>query len=146
MSVNASGYIVPIKDSVVAQIPGATTTTSLAALGTLTFAAADIAPTVYQLLAGYLKFAGAPGGGLNIDLPTASAIQAAIPSCQIGAYFDVFCQNGCGQTITITSADANLTLVGTVAIPTSKCATLRFIITDNAALNKTITCAIISSA
>ncbi len=84
-------------------------------------------PTIAQLLTGIVTQTGATGAG-TVTLPTGTAISAGMPRTPVtGDTFDcMFVNVGGGQTLTITG-QAGSTVSGTVAVPSAKFATMRFI-------------------
>ena len=74
--------------------------------------------TAAQLINGCYVATGSPGA-TALTLPTAAAIVAAIPNCQIGSYCMFYLRNETDGTVTVTT-NTGLTLDGTVAVPTVK--------------------------
>ncbi len=73
--------------------------------------------TTDELINGTFVATGTPGA-TTVTTPTATAIVAAIPNCQIGSKFDFALVNETDNTATI-GAGTGVTLDGTVAVPTT---------------------------
>lgn len=85
----------------------------------------NAAPTIAQLLGGYVTHNSQTGAG-TLTTPIGSAISGGIAGVATGDSFVVFYNNRGNQTVTLTAGDGNVTLRGTVAIPTLKSAILLF--------------------
>jgi len=73
--------------------------------------------TVAQFINGVFVETGSASGG-NITTPTAAAIVAAIPNCQVGSRFEFDFVNTGSNTMTL-AAGSGVTLTGTVAMATN---------------------------
>lgn len=85
------------------------------------------APTAAQLLGGILTQTGAVGAG-TVTMPIGTLLSSAQPITPSTGYsFSVLFVNlGGGQTLTLTG-DTGTTMIGTVAVPTGKAATMTFV-------------------
>jgi hypothetical protein len=86
---------------------------SAASLLARTAGAVTLTPA--QMINGIISQGGTPGA-FNMTTPTASALAAAMPNCQIGSAFDFVVRNGGDGAITIV-AGSGVDLVGTTAVP-----------------------------
>lgn len=85
----------------------------------------NAAPTAAQWLGGYITHNSQTAGG-TLTTPTGANISAAYTGAATGDSFWVVYQNRGNQTVTLTAGDGNVTLKGTVAIPTLKTAFILF--------------------
>lgn len=72
--------------------------------------------SVAQFLGGVINRSG-PGSGFSDTTPTAAAIVAAIPGCEVGLGFEVTIRNTSGFTLTML-AGSGVTLSGTTTVAT----------------------------
>lgn len=86
--------------------------------------------TTTQMLNGIVNVSGQTAAQ-NVTTPTAAAIVAAIPNCQVGSSFELTLQNANTSSGAVTVvAGTNVTLTGTTAVPISKSQIYRGIVTD----------------
>ncbi|HEV3340782.1 MAG TPA: hypothetical protein VG125_10515 [Pirellulales bacterium] len=90
--------------------------------------AQNAAPTIAQLLGGYISHTSQTGAG-TFTTPTGAAISGGIAGVAVGDAFSVLYANIGNQTVTITAGDGNVTFPpgSLVAIPTHRYANLTFI-------------------
>lgn len=88
--------------------------------------AQNAAPTAAQWIGGYITHNSQTAGG-TLTTPTGALLSGAITGVTVGDSFVVFYQNRGNQTVTLTAGDGNVTLKGTVAIPTLKTTTILFV-------------------
>lgn len=95
-----------------------TTTTNLAAQsGTAAIA---------ELLGGIYTHASTTGAG-TLTTPTGTQMSAGIAGISTGYTFTTVYYNSGNQTVTITAGASGMTILGTAAVPTLKCAILTFV-------------------
>ena len=85
----------------------------------------NAAPTAAQWLGGYITHNSQTGGG-TLTTPTGAQLSAAVSGVAVGDSFLVMYQNRGNQTVTLTAGDGNVTLKGTVAVPTLKTSWILF--------------------
>ena len=85
-------------------------------------------PTIAQLLGGVIAHNSKTGSG-TLTTPTGAQISAGITGVAIGHSFDVLYDNYGNQTVTVTAGASGVTVKGTAAVTTLKCAILRFVCT-----------------
>ncbi len=83
--------------------------------------------TAAQLINGILRLSGQ--AGINVTLPSAAAIVAALANCQVNSGFEFSLINANTGTATIV-AGAGVTLVGTTAVPTVKSQIYKGVVTN----------------
>lgn len=98
--------------------------------------------TAAQLLGGFCVHDGSVGNGTATTC-TGALLTAAVTGCATGDSFTCV-MHAKDQQATVTAGDADITIVGTAAIPAGKCATLHFIKTATGA--STWSCYVVVSA
>jgi len=84
--------------------------------------------TIAQLLGGVYTHNSKTGAG-TLTTPTGAQITTGVNNAIVGTTFDCWYYNRGNQTVTLTAGASGVTLYGTVAIATTKCAIMRFVCT-----------------
>lgn len=91
-------------------------------------AAGPVTLTTAQFINAIVRASGQ--AGVTFNTPTAAAIVAAIPNCQVGSWFEFVLQNNNSGTATVTGG-AGVTMVGIVTSPaTNKTQIYKGIVTN----------------
>jgi hypothetical protein len=91
-------------------------------------ASATATLTAAQLLGGFIN--SAPGGAINLTLPTAANMVAGMKGCKVGDKFECSIENTSGGANSITLLAGGATLRGGATIAQNKSALLRVLITN----------------
>lgn len=96
--------------------------------------------TALQMLSG-LILRDPTGGNRSDVVPVAGTIVAAIPGAVVGSSFELIIKNGAdaAETITVTAADATVTLVGTMTIAQNNTKIFKCVVTDVGAGTEAVT-------
>jgi len=105
-------------------------------VATVTSLTGDATLTAAQLLGGIISCNKGSDAGLTVTTPTATLIDAGLPSAKVGSTFEVTITNnnnsGASSTVTVT-AGTGVTIVGTNSVGRFSGSTYRFVKTGTAA-------------